>query len=62
VSLEGKIAVRDQTALACDLYCAVAENFNRITMLTGQVRKYSDDRSFGVVAERLIDLVSNCKF
>jgi hypothetical protein len=31
-------------------------------VFTGQVRKYSDDRSFGVVAERLIDLVTNCKF
>jgi hypothetical protein len=37
----------------------MAKNFYRITLLTGQVRKYSDDRSFGVVAERLIDLVSN---
>jgi hypothetical protein len=62
VSLEGKVAVRDQTALACDLYCAVAEHFNRITVVTGQVRKNCDDRSFGVVAERLIDLITNCKF
>jgi hypothetical protein len=40
----------------------MAKNFNRITLLTGQVRKYGDDLSFGVVAERLIDLVSNRKF
>jgi hypothetical protein len=30
----------------------MAKNFNRLMMLTDQVRKYSDDRSFGVVAER----------
>lgn len=41
---------------------AVAEHFDRITAFTGRVLKYGDDRSLGVVAERLIDLVTNCKF
>jgi hypothetical protein len=40
----------------------VAEHFHGITVLTGQVGKYSDDCSFGVVAERVIDLVTYCKF
>jgi hypothetical protein len=40
----------------------VAKHFHRITVLTGQVGKYSDDRSFGVVAECLIDLVTNYRF
>ena len=52
----------DQTAFACNLYCAVTEQFHRITVLTGRAGKYSDDRSFGVVAKRLIDLVTNYKF
>ena len=52
--------MRDKTAFACNLY--LAQHFHRITALTGQFRKYSDDRSFGVVAERLIDLVTDCKF
>jgi hypothetical protein len=60
--LDGQIDVSDQTSFACDLYRAVAEHFHRITALTGQVSKYSDHRSFGVVAERLVDLVTNYKF
>jgi hypothetical protein len=40
----------------------VAEHFNRITVLTGQVRQYSDDRAFGVVVERLIDLITIANF
>ena len=56
------IAARDQAAFGCDLYRAVAEHFNRVTAFSGQVLKYSNDRSLGVVAEGLIDLVTNCKF
>jgi hypothetical protein len=40
----------------------MTKHFDRITMLTSAVGKYRDDHSFGVVAERLIDLVTNCKF
>jgi hypothetical protein len=40
----------------------VAEHFNRISALSGLILEYSDDGSFGVVAEGLIDLVTNCKF
>jgi hypothetical protein len=58
----GVIAVRDQTALGCNLYRAVAKHFDRITVFAGQVIKHSDDRSLGVVAEPLIDLVTNRKF
>ena len=41
--------MRDWTAFACDLYRAVAEHFHRVTVLTGQVGKYSDHRSVGVL-------------
>jgi hypothetical protein len=44
------MAVHDQAALGRDLYRAVAEHFNRIAMFAGQVIKYGDDRSLGVVA------------
>jgi hypothetical protein len=40
----------------------VAEHFNRIAMHTGAVSEYRNDRSFRVVAERLIDLVTDCEF
>jgi hypothetical protein len=62
VGLNGSIAVRDETAFVCDLYRAVAEHFNCVPLLTGLIRKYRDDRSFGAVAERLIDLVTDCEF
>jgi len=54
--------MRDQTTLACNLYRAVAEHFNGITALAGAVGKYRNHRAFGVIVERLIDLVTNCKF
>jgi hypothetical protein len=41
---------------------AVAEHFNPVPVLTSAVRKYCDDRTFGVIAESLIDLVTNCEF
>jgi hypothetical protein len=56
------VAVRDQTILACNVYRVVAEHFNRITALAGAVGKYRNHRAFGVIAEDLIDLVTNCKF
>src|ERR1700676_428720 len=62
IFLDDRIDVRGQTAFACDLYRAVAEHFNGISALAGLVPEYRNDRSFGVVAERLIDLVANCKF
>jgi hypothetical protein len=39
------MAVHDQAALGCDLYRAVAEHFDRITGIAGQVLEYCDDRS-----------------
>ncbi len=55
--------MRDDTAFGCDLYRPVSQHLNRIPALTGPIRKYRDDCSFGVVtAERLIDLVTNCEF
>jgi hypothetical protein len=38
----------------------VARQLYRISAFTGPVCKDRDDRSFGVVAERLINLVTNC--
>jgi hypothetical protein len=40
----------------------VTEHFNRVPGLTCSIRENRDYSSFGVVAERLIDLVTNCKF
>ena len=59
VGLDDRIDMRGQTTFACDLYRAVAEHFNGIPALAGLAPVYRNDRSFGVVAERLIDLVSN---
>jgi hypothetical protein len=47
--LDGRVTMRDQTALACGLHYAVAEHFHRITILTGQVSKYGDHRPFGAL-------------
>jgi hypothetical protein len=44
------------------LYRAVAEHLDSVTALARTIRDYRDDRAFGVIAERLIDLVANCKF
>jgi hypothetical protein len=44
------------------LYLAVAEHFNPIPVLVSAVREYRDDRAFGLIAESLIDLVTNCEF
>jgi hypothetical protein len=44
------------------LYRAVAEHLDSVTALARSIRHYRDDRAFGVIAERLIDLVANCKF
>jgi hypothetical protein len=54
--------VRDETAFGCDLYRPVSKHFNRIPAITVLIRKYRDDGSFGVVAKRLIDLITNCEF
>jgi hypothetical protein len=54
--------VGGQTTFACDLYRAVAEHFYGIPALAGLIPEYRHHRSFGVVAERLIDLVANYKF
>jgi hypothetical protein len=40
----------------------VAKHFNRITLLTCLILEYRNDRSFGLVAERLIDLVTDSKY
>lgn len=40
----------------------MAEYFNRIAALASKVRKYRNDRAFCVIAERLIDFVTNCEF
>jgi hypothetical protein len=40
----------------------VAEHFNRIPEPAGLIRKYRNDRSRGVVAERLMDLVTDYEF
>ena len=61
-ALDRRIAVRDQTGLACDLDGAVAEHFNRITMLTGAIGEYCDDRAYGMITECLIDPVANREF
>jgi hypothetical protein len=57
-----RIDTRDQVVLACDLYRAVTGHFNRITVLAGTVGEYRDDRTFGVIAERLVDLVADREF
>jgi hypothetical protein len=54
--------VGGQTDFACDLYRAVTEHFNDIPGLTCLIGENRDYYSFGVIAERLIDLVTNCKF
>jgi len=41
---------------------AVAEHFDRVPQSTGPIREYRNDRSRGVVAERLMDLVTDCEF
>jgi hypothetical protein len=40
----------------------MTRQFDRISAITRPVRKNRDDRSIGVVAERLIDFVTDCKF
>jgi hypothetical protein len=40
----------------------VAEQFNCISAITRPIRENRYDRSFSVVAERLIDLVTNREF
>jgi hypothetical protein len=40
----------------------VNEHFNGVPGLTFSISENRDYGSFGVVAERLIDLVTNCKF
>jgi hypothetical protein len=62
IFLDDRIDVRGQTTFACDLYRTVAEHFNGIPALAGAVAEYRNHCSFGVVAERLIDLVTDCKF
>jgi hypothetical protein len=54
--------VSDQTSFACDLYRPVAEHFDGIPALSRPIRENRDYCSFGVVAERLIDLVTDYKF
>jgi hypothetical protein len=44
------------------LYRAVTEHFNRITVLAGAIREDRNDRTDGVIAECLIDLVANREF
>jgi hypothetical protein len=53
---------RDQTGFACDLYCAVAGQFNCISAIARSIGPNRYYRPFCVVAERLIDLVTNCEF
>jgi hypothetical protein len=57
-----RVVARDQAVLSCDLYRAVTGHFNRITLLSGAVGEYRDDGAFGVIAERLVDLVANREF
>jgi hypothetical protein len=40
----------------------VTEHFNGVSGLPCTIRKSRDYGSFGVIAERLIDLVTDCKF
>jgi hypothetical protein len=40
----------------------VSEHFDGIPAFSCPVREYRDNCSFGPVAERLIDLVTDCKF
>jgi hypothetical protein len=57
-----RIVARDQAVLGCDLYGAVAGHFNRVTVLSGAVGEYRDDRAYRVIAERLIHLVADREF
>jgi hypothetical protein len=40
----------------------MAKHFNRLTLLSCLILEYRNDRCFGLVAERLIDLVTNSKY
>ncbi|MBR1144268.1 hypothetical protein [Bradyrhizobium sp. AUGA SZCCT0431] len=57
--MDDSIVAGDQAAFACDLNGAVAEHFNRLPESTGLILEYRNDRSLGVVAECLMDLVTD---
>jgi hypothetical protein len=60
--LDGKVDVRGQARLGRDLYHAAAGHFDGVSALAGLISQYRNHRSFGVGAERLIDLVADGKF
>jgi hypothetical protein len=59
VSSNGAIDASDQAAFACDLYGAVTEHLDRVTAFTGPIRQYGNDGPVGMIAECLIDLVTD---